>query len=98
MKKLGAEPQRPAGRGSSKAGRDSDPASATRDDRRAELVEAAYQLIAEKGIEGLRTRDVAARVGINISTLHYHFDTKEKLIAGVVDYATHLFQTVKVPL
>lgn len=72
--------------------------SATREARRAELVEAAYYLIADKGIEGLRTRDVAAKVGINISTLHYHFDTKEKLIAGVVDHVTHLFQTLRVPL
>lgn len=70
----------------------------TGDSRRAELVEAAYSLIAEKGIEGLRTRDVAAKVGINISTFHYHFDTKEKLIAAVVAHVEHLFQTVRAPL
>ena len=67
------------------------------DDRRAELVLAAYALIAEKGIEGLRTRDIAAKVGINISTLHYYFDTKEKLIAAVVDHVNHLFQTIRAP-
>lgn len=64
------------------------------DERRADLVDAAYRLIAEKGIEGLRTRDVAAEVGINISTFHYHFDTKEKLIAAVVDHVTQLFKTL----
>src|SRR5947208_9570069 len=34
-----------------------------------------------------RTRDVAAKVGVNIATLHYYFPTKEKLIRGVVGYA-----------
>ena len=68
------------------------------DGRRAELVEAAYALIAEKGLEGLRTRDIAAKVGINISTLHYHFETKEKLIAAVVDHVHVLFRTVRAPL
>jgi AcrR family transcriptional regulator len=67
-------------------------------DRRGELVRAAYDLIAEKGLEGLRTRDIAAHVGINISTLHYHFDTKEALLAGVVEYVTQLFKSLHAPL
>ncbi len=41
------------------------------DERRRSLVLAAYDLIAEKGFEDLRTRDVAARAGVNIATLHY---------------------------
>jgi AcrR family transcriptional regulator len=67
-------------------------------DRRGELVRAAYHLIAQKGLEGLRTRDIAAEVGINVSTLHYHFDTKEALIAGVVEYVAYLFKTLHAPL
>lgn len=68
------------------------------DDRRAELVRATYELIAEKGLEELRTRDIAARVGINIATLHYYFDTKEALVAAVVDYLLEKFRTIKAPL
>jgi len=30
---------------------------------------AAFELIGENGFEGLRTRDVAARVGVHIATL-----------------------------
>lgn len=41
---------------------------------------AARALILEKGFEGLRTREIAARVGINIATLHYHVPSKEALI------------------
>ena len=68
------------------------------DGRRRELVLAAYQLIAESGLEELRTRDIAAKVGINISTLHYYFETKEDLIAAVVDHMTELFRTLRAPL
>jgi AcrR family transcriptional regulator len=68
------------------------------EDRRRELVQAAYQLIAEQGLENLRTRDIAAKVRINISTLHYYFDTKEDLVAAVVDHMTELFRTIRAPL
>ena len=57
------------------------------------VVEAAFGLIAERGFEGLRTRDVALRAGINVATLHYYFPTKEDLIRGVVSAATERFRT-----
>lgn len=62
--------------------------------RRQELIEAAYLVLAEKGFEGLRTREVAKRVGINIATLHYYFPSKETLISGVVE---HLLQILRQP-
>jgi AcrR family transcriptional regulator len=61
------------------------------------LVRAAYELIAEKGFEGLRTRDVAERAGVNIATLHYYFHSKEDLIRSVGDYLTREFRTVHAP-
>lgn len=54
-------------------------------DRRAEIARAARELIVEKGVEGLRTRDIAERVGINVATLHYHVPSKEALIELVAD-------------
>src|SRR5437588_12519078 len=63
------------------------------DERRRSLVLAAYDLIAEKGFEDLRTRDVAMRAGVNIATLHYYFTSKEELIDGVVDYLLDLFSS-----
>ncbi|KRA97748.1 hypothetical protein ASD83_11680 [Devosia sp. Root685] len=53
------------------------------DERRIAIARAARALIIEKGLEGLRTRDIAERVGINIATLHYHVPTKEALVALV---------------
>src|SRR3954471_22931156 len=55
------------------------------DDRRTAIAVAARALIVEKGVEGLRTRDIAKRVGINIATLHYHVPTKEALIGLVAE-------------
>lgn len=60
-------------------------------DRRQALVRAAFDCIADRGFEGLRLRQVAGDAGIDHSTLHHYFSTKEELIAGVVDYATRQF-------
>ena len=62
------------------------------DQQKKKIVEAAFALIAEHGFEGLRTRDIAARAEINISTFHYYFQTKEDLIRGVADKLTTDFQ------
>lgn len=50
------------------------------DDRKRAIGAAVRCLIAESGFEGLRMRDIAERVGINIATLHYHVPSKEALI------------------
>jgi AcrR family transcriptional regulator len=57
-------------------------------ERRGELLQATMEVIAQKGIEGLRTREVAARAGVNISTLHYYFGTKEALLLAVLHHIT----------
>jgi AcrR family transcriptional regulator len=57
------------------------------DERRRQILETAFDMIAEKGFEGLRTRDVAERAGINSATLHHYFATKDALIEAV---AAHL--------
>jgi AcrR family transcriptional regulator len=62
-------------------------------ERRQALVRAAYTRIAERGFEGLRTREVAADVGVNIATLHYYFPTKEALIRGVVGLSMQRFRS-----
>src|SRR6202158_941313 len=62
-----------------------------------ELVRATFELNAQHGFEGLRTRDVADAVGVNIATLHYYFPTKESLIRGVVEYAMGRFRSTLAP-
>lgn len=54
--------------------------------RRSALLEAAFNVIAEVGFEGLRTRAVADRAGVNIATLHYYFSSKQDLIEGLAQW------------
>ncbi len=60
--------------------------------RKDALVAAAYEVLATRGFEGLRTREVATAVGVNIATLHYYFPHKEDLIRGVVAHAMGRFR------
>src|SRR5215468_7734236 len=66
-------------------------------DRKRELVEIAYRLIAGNGLEGFRIRQVAAAASMDNGTLHYHFPSKEALIQGVVDYLVRDLETSRVP-
>ncbi len=60
--------------------------------RRKELVGITYSLIATRGLEGLRTRDVAEAAAIDTGTLHYHFPSKELLIQAVVERLNEEFR------
>ena len=62
--------------------RDGDPSET----RRA-ILSAAEQSFAESGFVGATTRQVAARAGVNVATLHYHFGNKERLYRAVLDAA-----------
>ena len=67
------------------------------DDRRDSLVRAAFACLAADGFEGLRTRSVADRAGVNIATLHYYFPTKEALIGSVADFLASRFIMLHAP-
>lgn len=47
------------------------------------LIESAVRLIAEKGVEALTIAALAREVGINRTTVYYHFDSREQLIEEV---------------
>jgi len=62
--------------------------------RRAALLHAAFDVVAEVGFEGLRTRAVATRAGVNIATLHYYFPSKQDLIEGLAQLLSAKFVTL----
>jgi AcrR family transcriptional regulator len=62
--------------------------------RRTALLEAAFDVIAKSGFEGLRMRAVAKRVGVNIATLHYYFPSKQALIEGLAQLIGAKFVTL----
>jgi TetR/AcrR family transcriptional repressor of nem operon len=59
--------------------------------RRAEIIRAAFAQLATVGFEGLRMRQIAAEVGVDQSTLHHHFPTKQDIVAAVTEYAISQF-------
>jgi AcrR family transcriptional regulator len=66
-------------------------------DRRQSLMKATFDLIATEGFEGLRTRAVADRAGVNIATLHYYYPTKEALIGAFAQYLGEIFINTHAP-
>lgn len=56
------------------------------EDRQRQFVGIAFDLIADKGFEGLRFQDVAERAGVNNATLLHQFPSKELLIQRVVHF------------
>ena len=51
---------------------------------RQRLLDAAARVFARDGIEGATTREIARAAGVNEVTLFRHFQSKEKLLAAVV--------------
>jgi len=50
-----------------------------RDATKAEILEAAWQVAAEKGLAGLTLQDVARRVGMRAPSLYSYFDSKHAI-------------------
>ncbi|MFI0939364.1 TetR/AcrR family transcriptional regulator [Streptomyces sp. NPDC021020] len=56
-----------------------------RGQRRAEIIQAATEVIAERGYRGATLSAVAERVGLTQQGLMHHFPTKEALLVAVLD-------------
>jgi AcrR family transcriptional regulator len=53
----------------------------TVDERRAEILDGAIQVLIERGFANTRVADVAKRLDVSTSLIHYHFESKETLLA-----------------
>ena len=56
-------------------------------DTKRKIIEAASYLFGEKGFEGTSTREIGRRAGVNISSLNYHFKSKQNLMEEVAFFA-----------
>src|SRR3954464_11404404 len=61
------------------------PASAENHPTRQRLLDAAYRVCAERGLQGATTREIADAARVNEVTLFRHFGNKEKLIAALFE-------------
>jgi AcrR family transcriptional regulator len=46
-------------------------------DARSKLIRAARELLPERGVRGLKVREVARRAKVNLGLFHYHFKSKD---------------------
>jgi TetR/AcrR family transcriptional regulator len=69
---------------------------------KARILAAAEEVFAARGFEGASTREIAARASVNISSLHYHWESKERLylavFRNVYDAIADLLQNTLAPL
>jgi AcrR family transcriptional regulator len=69
---------------------------------KARILGAAEAVFAEKGFQGASTREIAARAEVNISSLHYHWESKERLyftvFRSIYDRIVDLLNNTLAPL
>lgn len=55
-----------------------------RDDKRARILAAAYEVCQQHGVEAARMEEVAARAGVSKGTLYRYFDSREELLLATI--------------
>ena len=50
------------------------------------LIIAAGTLFAENGVSGTNVRAIAAKAGVNVALINYHFGNKDGLVNAVIDF------------
>jgi len=63
------------------------------DIRRAEILEACYQVVAAKGLEGATLKRIGKEMGVAPSLLMHYFASKEELIHSLVEYMIRKMDT-----
>lgn len=64
-------------------------------DTREKILEAAEKLFAEVGYDAATTREIAEMSGVTKALIHYHFKSKEDLLASILDrYYERLWATL----
>ena len=59
----------------------------TVEERRAEILETTCQVVVERGFAATRVADVANKLGVSTGLIHYHFESKDQLLAEAFQHA-----------
>jgi AcrR family transcriptional regulator len=70
-------------------------AAATERGARERILAAAVERIASDGIDDMRIARVAMDAGVSTSLVHYHFETREALLAEALEYSYELAGEVR---
>lgn len=62
----------------------------TVEERRTEILDITREVLIERGFAHTRISDVASRLGVSTSLIHYHFDSKDELLAEAFRHAASL--------
>jgi len=54
--------------------------------RRSQILRAAYDIAARRGLDALTVRQVAERAGLSVGLVLFHFKTKDALVIAVLDH------------
>lgn len=55
-------------------------------EKREEIIKAAYKLFIRKGLEKTSIRNIANYAGINVNSIYYHFKTKAEIVICCVEF------------
>lgn len=61
--------------------------------RRAQVIEAAIRLFAQRGFQGTTTKQIAEEAGINEALIFRYFHSKQELYSAILDYGTSQVST-----
>ena len=62
-------------------------------ERQLEILQAARDILISEGFHKLTLRNIANKVGINLSSLQYHFKNRAALIAALFEQASEYYQS-----
>jgi AcrR family transcriptional regulator len=70
--------------------------AAARAGARARILDAAVKLIAREGIHDVRIARIAMEAGVSASLLHYHFASRDALLAEALEHSYELAGTTRI--
>jgi AcrR family transcriptional regulator len=63
---------------------------------RERILDAAVKLIAREGIDDVRIARIAMAAGVSASLLHYHFESREALLAEALEHSYEIAGTARI--
>jgi AcrR family transcriptional regulator len=70
--------------------------AAARASARARILDAAVKLIAREGINDVRIARIAMEAGVSASLLHYHFASRDSLLAEALEHSYELAGDIRI--